>query len=146
MSFSLGYTLYTLYMFFFFKQKTAYEMRISDWSSDVCSSDLSVHTALSCVAPMLLVYVPLRRLTVLPTAGALPVRESTRRLPDRTTSNTFSRTASPLPVTLMICPRSRLAPLGSLVAPTPKLGDTAACPREGRTERKGGGSGKRGSR
>src|SRR3546814_19887472 len=28
--------------FFFFKQKTAYEMRISDWSSDVCSSDLMV--------------------------------------------------------------------------------------------------------
>src|SRR3546814_6116805 len=28
------------YIFFFFKQKTAYEMRISDWSSDVCSSDL----------------------------------------------------------------------------------------------------------
>src|SRR3546814_13688868 len=28
--------------FFFFKQKTAYEMRISDWSSDVCSSDLQV--------------------------------------------------------------------------------------------------------
>src|SRR3546814_10816915 len=28
--------------FFFFKQKTAYEMRISDWSSDVCSSDLCV--------------------------------------------------------------------------------------------------------
>src|SRR3546814_2267329 len=28
-------------MFFFFKQKTAYEMRISDWSSDVCSSDLA---------------------------------------------------------------------------------------------------------
>src|SRR3546814_9304269 len=27
--------------FFFFKQKTAYEMRISDWSSDVCSSDLA---------------------------------------------------------------------------------------------------------
>src|SRR3546814_1307938 len=31
--------LYCLF-FFFFKQKTAYEMRISDWSSDVCSSDL----------------------------------------------------------------------------------------------------------
>src|SRR3546814_19549335 len=34
-------------VFFFFKQKTAYEMRISDWSSDVCSSDLdaeAVHT------------------------------------------------------------------------------------------------------
>src|SRR3546814_7540523 len=29
-----------LLSFFFFKQKTAYEMRISDWSSDVCSSDL----------------------------------------------------------------------------------------------------------
>src|SRR3546814_13043036 len=30
-----------LFFVFFFKQKTAYEMRISDWSSDVCSSDLS---------------------------------------------------------------------------------------------------------
>src|SRR3546814_3255903 len=29
---------------FFFKQKTAYEMRISDWSSDVCSSDLDART------------------------------------------------------------------------------------------------------
>src|SRR3546814_867812 len=29
-----------LWVFFFFKQKTAYDMRISDWSSDVCSSDL----------------------------------------------------------------------------------------------------------
>src|SRR3546814_7788321 len=32
-------SLYLIF-FFFFKQKTAYEMRISDWSSDVCSSDL----------------------------------------------------------------------------------------------------------
>src|SRR3546814_13609246 len=32
--------MYFLCLFFFFKQKTAYEMRISDWSSDVCSSDL----------------------------------------------------------------------------------------------------------
>src|SRR3546814_3130515 len=31
---------YVFVLFFFFKQKTAYEMRISDWSSDVCSSDL----------------------------------------------------------------------------------------------------------
>src|SRR3546814_6177963 len=43
-------------VFFFFKQKTAYEMRISDWSSDVCSSDLhSIDIALdgeewSCLA------------------------------------------------------------------------------------------------
>src|SRR3546814_16359786 len=34
----------SLRVFFFFKQKTAYEMRISDWSSDVCSSDLIVST------------------------------------------------------------------------------------------------------
>src|SRR3546814_16991672 len=34
-------------MFFFFKQKTAYEMRISDWSSDVCSSDLLRRLGLS---------------------------------------------------------------------------------------------------
>src|SRR3546814_5904601 len=33
--------LYWVLFFFFFKQKTAYEMRISDWSSDVCSSDLA---------------------------------------------------------------------------------------------------------
>src|SRR3546814_10662169 len=32
--------VYGFVFFFFFKQKTAYEMRISDWSSDVCSSDL----------------------------------------------------------------------------------------------------------
>src|SRR3546814_2768969 len=32
-------------VFFFFKQKTAYEMRISDWSSDVCSSDLPLKLA-----------------------------------------------------------------------------------------------------
>src|SRR3546814_2729253 len=31
-----------IFIFFFFKQKTAYEMRISDWSSDVCSSDLTI--------------------------------------------------------------------------------------------------------
>src|SRR3546814_16378768 len=31
---------HVIVVFFFFKQKTAYEMRISDWSSDVCSSDL----------------------------------------------------------------------------------------------------------
>src|SRR3546814_10056689 len=34
------YIVFICYCFFFFKQKTAYEMRISDWSSDVCSSDL----------------------------------------------------------------------------------------------------------
>src|SRR3546814_14689899 len=33
----------SIFFFFFFKQKTAYDMRISDWSSDVCSSDLNMH-------------------------------------------------------------------------------------------------------
>src|SRR3546814_3937148 len=37
-----------LFFVFFFKQKTAYEMRISDWSSDVCSSDLELKI---CLAP-----------------------------------------------------------------------------------------------
>src|SRR3546814_9451439 len=42
MLFSTSCTYCLLYfLFFFFKQKTAYEMRISDWSTDVCSSDLS---------------------------------------------------------------------------------------------------------
>src|SRR3546814_5353708 len=35
--------VYVVLFFFFFKQKTSYEMRISDWSSDVCSSDLGRH-------------------------------------------------------------------------------------------------------
>src|SRR3546814_7246894 len=45
--------LYCLvFLFFFFKQKTAYEMRISDWSSDVCSSDLvAAHTARALCLP-----------------------------------------------------------------------------------------------
>src|SRR3546814_3763506 len=38
---STSFCVYVLsFVVFFFKQKTAYEMRISDWSSDVCSSDL----------------------------------------------------------------------------------------------------------
>src|SRR3546814_8503874 len=36
--------------FFFFKQKTAYEMRISDWSSDVCSSDLDPQFIFHCAS------------------------------------------------------------------------------------------------
>src|SRR3546814_6257579 len=37
---TIDYYEYVYCLCFFFKQKTAYEMRISDWSSDVCSSDL----------------------------------------------------------------------------------------------------------
>src|SRR3546814_7874540 len=39
-----------LVFLFFFKRKTAYEMRISDWSSDVCSSDLSIGTQRRCLS------------------------------------------------------------------------------------------------
>src|SRR3546814_16734695 len=39
-----------VFCFFFFKQKTAYEMRISDWSSDVCSSDLRRRRSISTLA------------------------------------------------------------------------------------------------
>src|SRR3546814_19505570 len=46
-----------MFVFFFFKQKTAYEMRISDWSSDVCSSDLGVTGCVhynTCIIPVYL--------------------------------------------------------------------------------------------
>src|SRR3546814_4466650 len=39
-------SVFCLVFFLFFKQKTAYEMRISDWSSDVCSSDLPAFAGL----------------------------------------------------------------------------------------------------
>src|SRR3546814_6783739 len=53
LSFVLCYVLSTvcsILCFFFFKQKTAYEMRISDWSSDVCSSDLLAPVEVAAVA------------------------------------------------------------------------------------------------
>src|SRR3546814_11988472 len=43
-------------VFFFFKQKTAYEMRISDWSSDVCSSDLQARVGVSAQDNQLLIH------------------------------------------------------------------------------------------
>src|SRR3546814_1367475 len=46
-----------VYVFCFFTQKTAYEMRISDWSSDVCSSDLGLH---GCNLPAKTISPPLR--------------------------------------------------------------------------------------
>src|SRR3546814_18962172 len=47
-------------LFFFFKQKTAYEMRISDWSSDVCSSDLlhSIDTSTTTIVAVALMFLP----------------------------------------------------------------------------------------
>src|SRR3546814_15989911 len=55
-------------MFFFFKQKTAYEMRISDWSSDVCSSDLTALAVLDGSS--------LKQLVVGSVAGGLPAAKS----------------------------------------------------------------------
>src|SRR3546814_5901440 len=46
-------------LIFFFKQKTAYEMRISDWSSDVCSSDLN--KGFVAVAPLRLAFILSRK-------------------------------------------------------------------------------------
>src|SRR3546814_19455352 len=45
-------------IFFFFKQKTAYEMRISDWSSDVCSSDLIPAAPAAATRPEALMRLP----------------------------------------------------------------------------------------
>src|SRR3546814_10616504 len=55
------FTLFRLIrlQFFFFKQKTAYDMRISDWSSDVCSSDL--HAAIANVPLPIVATIPLLR-------------------------------------------------------------------------------------
>src|SRR3546814_8970573 len=64
--------------FFFFKQKTAYELRISDWSSDVCSSDLGKgrkpvgFKAIQLLDPDLLAYVGLSyTFRQIPSGGAL---------------------------------------------------------------------------
>src|SRR3546814_2014779 len=52
---------------FFFKQKTAYEMRISDWSSDVCSSDLRLVRLVRAVAVVV---------RIVPAAGRMVVAEA----------------------------------------------------------------------
>src|SRR3546814_6995058 len=49
---SLGLVCVSCFCCFFFKQKTAYEMRISDWSSDVCSSDLRRSRRISANSPL----------------------------------------------------------------------------------------------
>src|SRR3546814_19066132 len=58
--------------FFFFKQKTAYEMRISDWSSDVCSSDLRSRSAAHASGNQ-----ALRRLGAAPAAEVCGLAEGT---------------------------------------------------------------------
>src|SRR3546814_15314395 len=58
------------FLFFFFKQKTAYEMRISDWSSDVCSSDLEPDYSQPASAPSI-VPVDVPPSSVDPSASAM---------------------------------------------------------------------------
>src|SRR3546814_3308900 len=87
-----------LLLFFFFKQKTAYEMRISDWSSDVCSSDLdmtmrvdyALEAAKFATAPGLTEETK-RRLTLLRTALTLPARSEERRVGKECVSTCRSR-------------------------------------------------------
>src|SRR3546814_5177545 len=52
---------YCLFLLFFFKQKTAYEMRISDWRSDVCSSDLDDQRAAAAALHLLAAQFDLER-------------------------------------------------------------------------------------
>src|SRR3546814_10870759 len=61
--------------FFFFKQQTAYEMRISDWSSDVCSSDLIVEAGHGTEKqrPVNFVHLGARGIDVLACADALGI-------------------------------------------------------------------------
>src|SRR3546814_2431494 len=74
--------LYSIFLFFF-KQKTAYEMRISDWSSDVCSSDLDVpNCTIQMSAPLRLYFS--RKASVSPIEGASgrdPVVEPATTMP-----------------------------------------------------------------
>src|SRR3546814_1948506 len=65
-----------LLSFFFFKQKTAYEMRISDWSSDVCSSDLACGRLSSPAQPP-------RDCRTTSVVSPLPLHASGCRPPDR---------------------------------------------------------------
>src|SRR3546814_9983219 len=82
------------YLFFFFKQKTAYEMRISDWSSDVCSSDLDRGIAVRPVADQRddprLVERRLHRIA-LDRAGLVRLRSEERRVGKECVSTCRSR-------------------------------------------------------
>src|SRR3546814_1099115 len=63
---------------FFFKQKTAYELRISDWSSDVCSSDL---TSRACAPDTRTEYFPKIRFQYCAEFGRVPARLQKRSYP-----------------------------------------------------------------
>src|SRR3546814_15919507 len=95
--------------FFFFKQKTAYEMRISDWSSDVCSSDLSPDT------PVGRAYAPDARTTKIAAGRRTSAIKSRRgRSPDlrsrRRHSPIFKPSGATVPKSTPYTPRAAHAP------------------------------------
>src|SRR3546814_9353138 len=79
---------YNFVRFFFFKQKTAYEMRISDWSSDVCSSDLTRTTGGLSAATAL---VPKARAEAATAEAARTARSEERRVGKECVSTCRSR-------------------------------------------------------
>src|SRR3546814_4865191 len=87
-----GLSICQLYVCFFFKQKTAYEMRISDWSSDVCSSDLGLW-ALAVMGGGSLEHhlSPSERLTEDPPPCASPERSEEHRVGKECVSTCRSR-------------------------------------------------------
>src|SRR3546814_3951178 len=65
-------------LFFFFKQKTAYELRISDWSSDVCSSDLHAPALREACARVANATLAIRNAAVWGDAGTACASDSTK--------------------------------------------------------------------
>src|SRR3546814_1734087 len=70
-------------LFFFIKQKTAYEMRISDWSSDVCSSDLMAVFNYEWTATLVLIFFAVFMLPVFLRARLFTIPEYLERRYDR---------------------------------------------------------------
>src|SRR3546814_1892868 len=79
-----------LYCFCFFKQKTAYEMRISDWSSDVCSSDLGRGAGTTGRSGAVVALLPTRP----PITGARPSRFASPVRPRHDERGTTTRSRS----------------------------------------------------
>src|SRR3546814_10587725 len=80
---------------FFFKQKTAYEMRISDWSSDVCSSDLANWSNFSDHSPAIMPSVPMMPQDSTAKISTHRMLWTGRRTKNSATSHTQAPTASP---------------------------------------------------
>src|SRR3546814_8186637 len=89
-----------IFFVFFFKQKTAYEMRISDWSSDVCSSDLIAKILCDHIEPLAVVGEYLSSLppgsgasrpAAEPEKAAMPERSEERRVGKECVSTCRSR-------------------------------------------------------